>query len=122
MQEYVRLSMMMLASIEYQRRYVVNGTREEHRLPDEIYFDAVEGAEHETEGVQGKSPESLTERDPLREFLTTVSPLPNDFIARAATWEDLIERDPRWAIARNAAITCLTKLGLPMPPRDWEGS
>jgi hypothetical protein len=122
MRDYVRLNLMMLASIEYQRRYVVNGTRDAYRLPEEIYFDAVEGAEHEVEGDPGKPPTNLDERDTLQEFLRTVDPIPNDYFMKVGSAEELIERDPLWARARNAAIACLSKLGLSIPPRDWKGA
>lgn len=103
-----------LASVEYQRRYIKQGTREEYVLPEEL----LEDAESLARLVLGRTALSELERRAVEKFLETASlngtgldsALRNPDISNG----DLIENDSIWISIREAARTCLGALNMPV--------
>jgi len=103
-----------LASVEYQRRYVVRGMKDEYALPEELVGNAESVARLALERIAL----SERERKALESFLRTVKSkseaVESALTCRTTTNLELIENSPDWRTLRAAAIRCLAELGMPV--------
>lgn len=108
-----------LASMRFQERYVVNGTKLEYALPDEILESALSTARNAAQ-KSATAPLSPTEANAVKEFIAHASDaaLNIDFHSGAITNKQLIEQDQHWAAARAAANRLLSALGSDLV--EWE--
>lgn len=108
-----------LASITYQRKYIIGGTKDEYVLPDEL----LETTEDLVKLILSKptSSEYFSERElsclvAMQAILKHEGDkLPFD---GSVSNEDLIENDTAWAAIRSTAQQCLRLFGLDLA--DWE--
>jgi hypothetical protein len=110
----------MLASRRFQERYVVNGTKEQYAIPEEILEAALSSARTALGQKSPNSALSATEANAAIEFIADTSDAVSnldlhDFVV---TNNQLIEQDERWAAARTAAGRLLAAFGYDLA--EWE--
>jgi hypothetical protein len=119
MKERLLRDLATLASERLQERYVINGTREEYLLPEEVFESALSSASSAVAPVAVSSL-SPTERDATRKFVNELRdvserlPLEDPRISN----EELIMRNESWAAARSAAKVLLEQFGFDLG--RWE--
>jgi len=110
----------ILASRRFQERYVVNGTKEQYAIPEEILEAALSSARAALDQKSPNSALSATEANAVIKFIAdagdAVSSL--DLQDVAVTNKQLIEQDERWAAARTAAGLLLEALGSDLAERE----
>jgi len=109
-----------LASRRFHERYVVNGTKEQYAIPDEILEAALSSARTALGEKAPISALSATEANAAIKFIADASDAVSsldlhDFVV---TNKQLIEQDERWAAARSAAGVLLGALGSDLA--EWE--
>jgi hypothetical protein len=101
-----------LASTDYQRRYVLEATKDEYVLPEEL----VEDAESASQLALERSDLSDRERQALKLFLEAARSesaiLFSAPTSPTASKRGLIEASPSWQVVRKAAEECLERLEL----------
>ena len=109
-----------LASRRFQERYVVNGTKEQYAIPDEILEAALSSARTALGEKAPISPLTATEANAAIKFVADASNAVSslDLHDIAVTNKQLIERDNRWAAVRTAACRLLAALGCDLA--EWE--
>jgi len=114
MKNQLRIKLGRLASIDFQRRFCVGGTKSEYVSPSEI-LESAANAVQTTLASQVLSKEfDGSQQQALREFLQAANMIAPEipFDNESVSVEDLIERDPVWNKARASAQKCLDALGL----------
>jgi hypothetical protein len=103
-----------LALVEYQRRYIAQGTRDEYVLPEELLEDAESVARLAL--MRSSLPEA--ERQAVERFLEaaslTGSGVDSALKNQNTSSDDLIENNPAWINIREAARACLGALEMPV--------
>jgi hypothetical protein len=111
MRNRLRFALGSLASIDYQRRFIVRATKDGFILPDELLDSATNAAEVTLAQPILSQAYDSTELAAIRYFLQVAREaartIPYDLPS-----EDLIENNSGWNTIRTAAQTCLDALGL----------
>lgn len=102
-----------LASLEFQTKYCVNGTKEEYMLPEEMVEDAISAIETIISSDTIRSGYSGSEVEALREFLKVAKERFEVLDISGQSIESLILRDDNWRAIRQAADSCLIKIEQP---------
>ena len=112
MKNRLQRALSRLASVEYQRRYVVQGTKDEYVLPGDLVGDAESVASLALE----RTALSEREREALELFLRVVKSksegVESALTDRTTTNMELIEDNSDWRTVRAAAMNCLAELGM----------
>ena len=110
----------ILASRHFQERYVVNGTKEQYAIPEEILEAALSSARAALDQKSPNSALSATEANAVIKFIADASDAVSnlDLHDIAVTNKQLIEQDERWETARSAAGRLLGALGSNLT--EWE--
>jgi hypothetical protein len=108
-----------LASIAYQRRYIVGGTKDEYVLPDELLESAYSSIQPILTRPEVSSTFSEAELSCILKMLRCLDregdKLPSD---GSISNEDLVENNAAWAAIRSTAQQCLNVLGVNLS--EWE--
>lgn len=120
MRNQLRIKLGRLASLEFQLRFCVHGSKSEYVLPNEL----VESAVHLVETIVGTTKLAAAytdkEQNALRAFLHAVEQHASDtpFDDPSVNNEELITKDPGWIAARRSAEECMQELGLNAAPEE----
>lgn len=120
MKNRIARSLAPLASLPYQRRFIVDATHGEYVLPEEL----VDSAISIVDTVAGSSTlrRGLTQDEvaALELFRKRIEDIQQRFssINWAVNWSDVIERDEAWSAMRCEAARCLEQLGVSLAV--WE--
>ena len=105
MSEIVAQSLARLASLNLQRRYIVQATRNEYYLPE----DLLERAHDLVRQVRERFPICTDVSDATTRAIFALEPLLDAVVPPPdrTGLDHLIEHDPRWRAAREQAARCL---------------
>ena len=114
MKNQLRLKLGRLASVEFQRRLCVGGTKSEYALPSEILESAANTVQATLASPILSKQFDVPQLQALREILEGVDKITAEvpFHSESVSVEDLVERNPAWNKLRASAQTCLDALGL----------
>lgn len=107
-------SLATIASVEYQKKYIINGTKDEYLLPEDIFEEAV-GSLRVVLGNeilnQKYSLEQKQKMQNLFELMKELGPkIP--FNDEKVSNEDLVLRNNHWVRIRSEVILLLHELGV----------
>src|SRR5262249_39840612 len=106
-------SIARLASLELQRRFIVNGTIDRYLLPEELLEEAISVLKLTAANLDCRalvSDQEMTCIVSLLQFLEVESPkLPIEETQFSNA--ELIEQNESWLTIRNKAMECLTTFG-----------
>lgn len=123
MKNRIRRSLAPLASLWYQRRFILGGTREEYVLPQEVVESARSIAETISQLHSAGLPCGLSEHEieALDSFRKRVLELEANipFEDDTVSLTELIEANEAWDAVRAESRRCLEQLGISL--LDWEG-
>ena len=115
MWEYVADRLAPLASLEAQRRWIVNGTRETYLVPDQLLEDARDVARLVAlPEYAGRLPDELPSL--LKRLSESVEMVDLAGVSNYA----LVESDPGWRAVREQSRACLDLLGYDLA--QWEAA
>ncbi|MFN7137830.1 MAG: hypothetical protein ACK4UN_00670 [Limisphaerales bacterium] len=114
MKNQLRIKLGRLASIGYQRRLCVGGTKSQYVLPCELFESAANTVQATLASPVLSKGFDESQLQALREFLREANMIAPEipFDSESVSIEDLIERDPVWNKVRASAQKCLDVLGL----------
>jgi hypothetical protein len=105
MKERIINSVEKLASIEFQRRYVINGTVAEYALPQDLIYDAENAIDVTLNTDKFRKELTDSEINALKSLKDTLSDQNNleSVFDDSISAYDLIESDKKWDHIRNEA-------------------
>ena len=114
MKNQLHIKLGRLASVDFQRRLCVGGTKSEYALPSEILESAANTVETTLGSPVLSKQFDASQLKSLHEFLdvanTTAPGVPFD--TDSVSVEELIEKNPAWNQIRASAQKCLSDLGI----------
>jgi hypothetical protein len=114
MKNQLRLQLGRLASIEFQRRLCVGGTKDEYILPSEILESTANTVQTTLTSPVLSKQFNAPQLAALREFLEVANAVAQAvaFDSESHSVEELVENNPDWRTLRTTAQKCLDVLGL----------
>jgi hypothetical protein len=105
-----------MASLAYQRRYIVHGDVHSYRLPDELLDLLHNGLTQFRSRPEYHSAFSIPQFAALGQLLTILDEFPT-YIDDVSN-EELVERHPAWMAIRDQSVICLRLLGFDLAQWD----
>ena len=109
-----------LASVVYQRRYIIGSTKDNYIIPSEVLesiYSVLNKFENRPEFTTDMSEAEKRSVNEFRRFFKNMAPrAPSDDVA--VTNEELVEHNPTWVGLRDAAKKCLDEMGFDLAA--WE--
>jgi len=114
MKSQLHIKLGRLASIDFQRRLCVGGTKSEYALPSEILESAADTVQTTLASPVLSKHFDASQLKSLREFLAVANATAPDvpFDSESVSVADLVETNPAWNKVRVSAQKCLDALGL----------
>ena len=94
-----------LASLDFQRRFIIKGTPDEFAVPEEVVDDAISVAESTLANMRVSESLDFGLADLMRDFIANAKPhaAAIDFSDLSVTNSELIEFNANWAALRQLA-------------------
>lgn len=109
-----------LASIEYQKKYIVNATKEKYVMAEDVFEDAASALNlviNQDRYHKYFSAQQLTDLQEFYSLMKQIGPkIPWD--DENMTAEEFVLREVNWARVRNESLLCLNKLGVDVGSLD----